>query len=137
MATSAVADPNTGDRAAVTAVPQRIIAAWAAHDAEAFADTFTDDGTMILPGVYRKGRDDIRDFMAAGFAGPYRGSQVTGTPLEVRFLSADTGVLISHGGVLEPGQTELPVEKEVHALWLVVKRDDVWRLAAYQNCPAH
>jgi len=66
------------DVAAIAQIPQRVIAAWADHHAS--AAVFTKDGSMILPGdVYRKGRDEIRAFFAAGFAGPYQGTEVTGS----------------------------------------------------------
>lgn len=127
--------PSDADRAAVAAVPGRIVAAWAAHDADAFAAVFTKDGSMILPGVYKKGRDDIRDYMAAGFSGPYQGTQVTGEPFDVRVLADDVCVLLSIGGVLAAGETELPPERIVRASWLVVKQEGEWLLAAYQNSP--
>lgn len=125
--------PSDADQAAVAAIPGRIVAAWAAHDAEAFASVFTKDGSMILPGSYQKGRDDIRDFMAAGFSGPYKGTQVTGEPFDVRVLADGVCLLLSVGGVLAAGETELPPERVVRASWLVVKQDGEWLLAAYQN----
>jgi uncharacterized protein (TIGR02246 family) len=128
--------PSDADRAAVAAVPGRIVAAWAAHDADAFASVFTKDGSMILPGVFKKGRDDIRDFMAGGFAGPYQGTQVTGEPFDIRVLADNVCLLLSVGGVLAAGETELPPERVVKASWLVVKQDGEWLLAAYQNSPA-
>uniref|UniRef100_UPI003F49A9AB SgcJ/EcaC family oxidoreductase n=1 Tax=Nocardia suismassiliense TaxID=2077092 RepID=UPI003F49A9AB len=130
-------EPGTAaDQAAIAALTQKVIAAWAYHDADAFAGVFTEDGTMILPGVYKKGRDEIRAFLVESFAGNYKGTQVTGRPLEIRFFTPDSGVLITQGGVLGPGETEVADAQSVRACWTVVKRDGSWHLASYQNTPA-
>ena len=126
---------SNADKAAVADLTRRMVAAWSAHDADAFADLFVEDATMILPGVYRNGRDDIREFMAAGFQGEYEGSQVTGVPLRLRFLSAEVAALLTEGGVLAPGETEVTAERAIRATWLAVKREGEWRLAGYQNSP--
>jgi uncharacterized protein (TIGR02246 family) len=126
---------TAGDQAVVAHIPNRIIAAWADHDAEAFAAVFAERGSMILPGHFRKGRESIKEFMAAAFQGPYRGTKVTGTPVSIEFLGGSHGVLITEGGVLAPGERELPAERIVRASWVVVKEDGQWLLAAYQNSP--
>ena len=123
------------EQAAIAAVPARMVAAWAAHDADAFADLFIEDGSMMLPGVYKKGKDDIRAFMAAGYAGPYKGTQVTGQPLEIKPLSSDAVAVITEGGVIGAGESELSDAAAIRASWILVKRDDQWKLAVYHNCP--
>lgn len=131
----ASAMPTAADQQAIAAVPARMVAAWAAHDADAFAELFTEDGTMMLPGLYKKGRDEIRAFMAAAFAGPYQGTRVTGTPIEIKPLHARAVALITQGGVIPAGETELPASSAIRASWILVKRNRKWLLAVYQNCP--
>ncbi|MDH2424478.1 SgcJ/EcaC family oxidoreductase [Sphaerisporangium sp. TRM90804] len=133
--TTSTIEITEADKAAVVSVPARIIAAWANHDAKAFADVFTADGTMILPGFYRKGADEIEAFMAGAFQGPYKGTQVTGTPLDLRFLTSDSAIVITQGGVLAPGQSELADDRAIRATWVVVKQAGEWKLAGYQNSP--
>lgn len=122
-------------KAEIAAVPGRLVSAWAAHDAEAFSQLFTPDGTLILPGVYKKGRDEIRQFMAAGYAGPYKGTSVTGTPLDIKPLGQDAFALLTVGGVLAPGEKEVSDAEAIRAAWILVKSEGMWRLAVYQNCP--
>jgi uncharacterized protein (TIGR02246 family) len=124
------------DLAAVREIPQRITEAWAGNDAEAFAAVFTEDATMVLPGSFATGRDGVRGFMAAAFAGPYRGTRVFGEPKSVRVLGPDTAVIVTLGGVLAPGDTTVAEERAVHATWVVSKQDGEWLIAAYQNSPA-
>lgn len=126
---------SDADKAAVAALPGRIVAAWAQHDAKAFAQVFTAQGTMILPGSYRDGREQIEAFMAAAFQGPFKGTQVTGTPLALKFIRSDVAVVVTQGGVLAPGETEVADERAVRATWVAAKEDGEWQLAAYQNSP--
>ena len=131
----ASAIPTAAEQAAIAAVPARMVAAWAAHDADAFSELFTEDGTMMLPGVYKKGREAIRAFMAEQYAGEYKGTRVTGAPLEIKPLHARAVALITQGGVIPAGETELPDSAAIRASWILVKRNRKWLLAVYQNCP--
>jgi uncharacterized protein (TIGR02246 family) len=130
-------ETSAGDavRAEIAAVPGRLVSAWAAHDAEAFSQLFTQDGVLILPGVYKRGRDEIRQFMEAGYAGPYKGTNVTGTPLDIKPLGTGAFALLTVGGVLEPGEKEVSTKQAIRASWILVKDDGTWRLAVYQNSP--
>ncbi|MEO6702288.1 MAG: SgcJ/EcaC family oxidoreductase [Jatrophihabitantaceae bacterium] len=127
--------PTKADQAAIAAVPARMVKAWAEHDADAFADLFVEDGSMMLPGRYAKGKDEIRAFMSAAFAGPYKGTQVTGTPIELRRLATGAVALITVGGVIPAGKKQLADSDAIRASWILVKRDGEWFLSVYHNCP--
>jgi uncharacterized protein (TIGR02246 family) len=135
--TSAASTPKIPDAlmAEIAAVPGRLVSAWAAHDAEAFSQLFTQDGALIMPGIYKKGRDEIRQFMEAGYAGPYKGTSVTGTPIDIKPLGAGAVALLTVGGVLAPGEKEVSTKQAIRASWILVKDDGTWRLAVYQNSP--
>ncbi|MET8545566.1 SgcJ/EcaC family oxidoreductase [Kitasatospora sp. NPDC004799] len=133
---SATPPPASPDTAALAAVPERIVAAWAAHDADGFAEVFTEDATLILPGdVYLTSRQAIRAFMTQAFAGPFKGTRVTGAPVSVRPLAEDVAVLVTQGGVLAPGDAEVTPERAIRATWVLARQGDDWRIASYQNTP--
>jgi uncharacterized protein (TIGR02246 family) len=126
----------TDEVAALSQVPQRIIAAWADNDADAFASVFTEDATLILPNdIYLTSREEIRSFMAGAFTGPYQGTKVFGQPLSVRSIGGGVAVVITRGGVLKPGETEVSAEEAIRATWVVTKQSGEWLIAAYQNTP--
>jgi uncharacterized protein (TIGR02246 family) len=110
--------------------------AWNANDADAFVAEYTEDATAILPGSYRKSREEIRESMAAGFGSFLKGSTTTDKVLNVRFLNDDAAVVISETGILFPGETEVPEDRVVIASWVLTRQDGKWLLAAYQNSPA-
>ncbi|MCB5165645.1 SgcJ/EcaC family oxidoreductase [Streptomyces bambusae] len=132
---ASLAEPSDEDKAAIAAIPQRIVAAWEKYDADAFAEVFTPEGTLILPGVFEQGREAIRAFVAAAWDGPFKGTRVTGAPVSIRFAGPEAGIVITQGGILNPGADELTPERSVNASWVVVKREGQWYLGAYQNTP--
>jgi uncharacterized protein (TIGR02246 family) len=127
--------PSPAEQLAIAAVPARMIAAWAKHDADAFAELFTEDGTLMLPGVYKKGRAKIREYMAAEYAGRYKGTRVTGQPIEIRPLAPGAVALLTEGGVLAAEGVALAAEEAIRASWILVNEGEGWQLAVYQNCP--
>jgi uncharacterized protein (TIGR02246 family) len=123
-------------RQAVLDVLARLYQAWQAGDAEAFVADYTEDASVIQPGVYEKDRAEIRTNIAAAFAGPLNGSRVAARPVNVRFPAGDTAIVISEDGIIFPGQDAVASERLVRATWLLVRRDGGWRIAAYHNSPA-
>ncbi len=124
------------DRQAILDVLASLYKAWEANDAGAFVVDYTEDATVVQPGVYKKDREEIRTTMAAGFAGPLNGSRVINHPVDVRFLTDDTAIVVSEDGIIFPGQDAVASERLVRATWVLVRRDDAWRIASYHNSPA-
>ena len=89
--------------------------AWAANDADAFAASYVEDATVVLPGLYKDGKNEVRNYMAAAFDGPLKGSQGIDEPQNVRFLDDNTAVVVSEAGILMAGESELPDERRVRA----------------------
>lgn len=136
MTNSATIGDSATGRQGIDDVLRRIYDAWAAGDADAFADCYTPDATVAMPGSYKGGREQVRTYMAAAFAGPLSGSTGVDEPMNVRILG-DTAVVVSEAGILMAGETELPADRRRLATWVLVREAaGDWRVAAYHNCPA-
>ena len=127
---------SAADQASVATLAQQLLAIWAYQDADGLAELFTEDGTLVLPGIFRQGREDIRAYFKDAFENQYNGTQVVGKPISLRFFGPDVALLLSAGGVLAQGETEVSDAQAIRASWFVVRVDGEWRLAAYQNSPA-
>ena len=124
------------DRQAVLDVLKRGYEAWEANDAEAFVADYLDDASVVQPGIYKKDREEIRTTMAAGFAGPLQGSRVVDHPQDVRFLTDDTAIVVSEGGIAFPRTGRRP-ERGVGARYLGARqagRELVRRRIPQQPC---
>src|SRR5438270_10432425 len=107
MSTQALPQSNSQDSDAaaaeeqlVLAVLDRVYAAWAANDADAFVEPYAEHATAQLPGSYLPSRDAIRATMAAVFAGELKGSRAVPGPHTVRFLDDTVAIVIGQGAVL-------------------------------------
>lgn len=126
------------DEKAVLTVAMRIQAAWATNDAGVFADIFTENGSLLMQDDQLQGREQIRSYMTTGFEGPYRGARVQGWPVAVKFLSDDVSIVITEGGILLGGETELVPERLIRATWVIVKQEDGHlKLLSHQSSPVN
>jgi uncharacterized protein (TIGR02246 family) len=124
------------DVAAIKGVLVNHYKAWDAGDADAFVADYTADATVIMPGIYRTSKEEVRRSMADGFASFLKGSTAIDKVESIRFLGENAAVAVSETGVRFPGETEVPAERMVYATWVLEKRDGTWLLAAYHNSPA-
>ncbi len=120
-------------------VVRKLAKVWEDNDADGVADLFTEDATLVLPGqVLLKGRDEVRTYFAHGYAGPMKGTKVTGTPLTARLVSDSFAVVVTEGGVIAPGDTAPTDKALIRATWVLAKgADGEWRLTAYHNSPVN
>src|SRR5260370_6222679 len=125
---------DTKDRE-VLAVIDSLYQPWADNDADAFVASYTEDATSILPGDYNASRAAVRDRMAAGFAGPLKGSQVRDEVQTVRHLGADAAIVVSRSAVLMAGETEAPDDRSVMPTWTLTRRNGRPPLAAHPHRP--
>lgn len=73
--------------------------------------------------------------MAAGFAGPLSGSRATDHPADIRFLTDDTAVVVSEGGIIFAGSTLSRAKGLVRATWVLVRHAGGWRTPAATTAP--
>lgn len=110
------------EQKAVLTIGMRIQAAWAANDADMFAGVFAEDGSLLMRDEQLTSRAEIRDHMARGFDGPYKGARVTGWPLVVKFFGPDTALFVTQGGIALAGEETVHPDREIRAVWVVVRR---------------
>ncbi|WBB78693.1 SgcJ/EcaC family oxidoreductase [Micromonospora sp. WMMD882] len=124
------------DEKAVLTVAMRIQAAWATNDADAFADTFADNGSLLMQDTQLTSREQIRDFMRNGFAGAYKGASVKGWPVVLRFLKEDVALAVTEGGIMFSGESEIPAERRIRATWVIARQPSgELRLVSHQSSP--
>lgn len=137
--TTQTAQAAETDEQQVRSVIDTVYAAWAANDADAFVTVYTPDATATLPGSFRNGREEIRAAMAAGFAGPLKGSTVRDETYSVRFLGerCDAAVVVGRSSVVFAGETDVPDDRWVLVTWALERNvEGTWLVAAYHNCAA-
>ena len=122
---------TTTDTSAVDTI-MATTAAWTRNDADEFADLYADDATVVLAGgTFLRGREEIRRFMAAGFAGRLAGTFGMDEQDSVRVIG-DTAIVVSRSGFKAPGADAPTVVRR--ATWTLARHDGRWLVESYHNC---
>ena len=125
---------TAADEDAIRAIHQRMIDAWNAGDAAAFAAPFTDEANFVaFEGTHLKGRREIASFHQRIFDTVVKGTRVQGEVKFVRLLNAVLGVMHSVVRVTLQGQTEASPSRDSMQLTVVAKRDGKWRSEGLMN----
>ncbi|HEY8457600.1 MAG TPA: SgcJ/EcaC family oxidoreductase [Actinopolymorphaceae bacterium] len=127
------------DPTPITALLERMVAAWNAGDAAAFADVFTEDADYItFFGAHLKGRREIEAAHETLFTQALKGSRIGSSTTgsagpTIRFLSDDVALVISRGGTVLAGESTPAPDRESIMTLTAVRHADGWRLASFQN----
>jgi uncharacterized protein (TIGR02246 family) len=126
--------PESGDEAAVRAVLEAQLAAWAAGDGAAFGATVSEDSDLIaFDGAHVVGRPAIASFMQKQFDTVLADTRVAAEPARIRFINDDSAVMITEGGVIFPGESAVPAERFSIQTFVLSKQDGTWLIEAFQN----
>lgn len=131
-----MAQPSSGDRAAIMDVLASIRDAWDRGDGAAFAAPFSEDAEYItFAGERFSGRRQIAGLHDQIFATVLRGSRLTidESSVAIRLLRPDVAVVHSTGGVLRAGQERVAPEQASIQTYVLVGDAGTWRIAVFHN----
>ncbi len=125
---------HTADIAAIRAVIAEIETGFNEHDAERSVAQFTDDATAVnVGGTLIAGRAALLDAHRAGFAGPL-GDQYARYELgDITFLRPDVAVAHKRARAVDADGNPIDLDHTMIALYVFVREDRNWRVAARQN----
>ena len=123
------------DVAAIEGVLADLYKAWDEGDADTFVADYLEDANVIMPGTFRKSKEEVRQGMAEGFASFLKGSTTVNTIESIRFLCESAAIVVGESGILFAGETEVPADRKVYVTWVLAKRDGAWLVAQYHNSP--
>ena len=128
---------SAADEAAIRDLYQRMIDGWNTGSGEGFASVFAEDGEQVaFDGTRYQGRTAIAAAHQQLFGTWVKGSRLVGRVLGVRLLTKDVAQMNTIGGTVLAGQSDIAPDRNSVQTFVAVKRDGVWRVAAFHNTRA-
>jgi uncharacterized protein (TIGR02246 family) len=125
---------NSTDEAAVRDLFRRLLDDWGRGDGAAYGSRFTGDADYVaFDGSHTRGREEISSSHQQLFDGFLKGTRLTGQLLSVKFPSPDAALVHATGGTVMRGKTKPSPERDSIQTLVAVRRDGVWRFAAFHN----
>ena len=125
---------NSTDEAAVRDLFRRLLDDWGRGDGEAYGSRFTDDADYVaFDGSHTRGREEISSSHQQLFDRFLKGTRLTGRILSVKFPSPDVALVHATGGTVMRGKSKPSPERDSIQTLVAVRRDGVWRFAAFHN----
>ena len=118
------------------ALYEKLIAGWNAHDGEAMAALFADDGVIIgFDGSISSGRKSIGKEMASIFADHETGRYAVKLQ-SLRQLGQQAVILRAIAGLVPPGESAIKPQTNSHQTVVAERQDGHWWIVLFQNTPA-
>jgi uncharacterized protein (TIGR02246 family) len=128
-ASDAVADDDVEQ---VCATLTSLSDAWADHDADAYGEAFTEDGTYTtFMGTHYSGRTDIVESHRVLFDGPLNGTRLADSFLSIRFISADVAVVTTRGDTYDGDRPDELAKVQTYTMSRT--QDGEWLVASFHN----
>ncbi|WP_037368896.1 SgcJ/EcaC family oxidoreductase [Amycolatopsis orientalis] len=119
------------DVAAITAVLDRLVAAWDSADGAAYGAEFTADATYLTyVGTLYQGADEIGRAHQALFDSFLKGTRLFHEVLSIRHLGPDAAVVVTRGAT---GKVSKAAELNKVQTYSLVRTEAGWKVAAFQN----
>jgi uncharacterized protein (TIGR02246 family) len=127
-------DTTTADVAAIAGVIADVEKGFNTKDPELSVAHFAADATAVsVKGALSTGRDELLEAHRIGYAGPLRDQYARYELGDVRFLRPDVAVVHKRATATTPEGEPLDVGHAMIALYVLVRDDGRWRIAARQN----
>jgi uncharacterized protein (TIGR02246 family) len=124
------------DEDAISTLYRKLLDAWNRRAAEDFAALFAEDAYAVgFDGSQMNGRQQIATDIGAVFADHVTATYV-GKIEAVRLLTPQVAVLRAIVGMVPPGQSGLNPDANALQTLVVIKSEDQWQIAVFQNTPA-
>ncbi|WP_409183740.1 SgcJ/EcaC family oxidoreductase [Amycolatopsis sp. VS8301801F10] len=119
------------DVAAITAVLDRLVAAWDSGDGAAYAAEFTSDATYITyVGTLYQGADEIGRAHQALFDSFLKGTRLFHEVQSIRHVGSDSALVVTRGAT---GKGSKPAQLDKVQTYSLVRTEAGWKVAAFQN----
>lgn len=124
------------DVLAIQSLYNQLIDSWNEMNSETYAKLFTADGSIVgFDGSPANGRRNIYDHLSGIFADHAPAKFVT-IIREIRLLSPSVGLLRAVAGMVPRNEKEINPKTNAIQSLVVVKNDQRFRIALFQNTPA-
>lgn len=125
---------QTNDEAAIRALFQKVIDGWNKGDGEFYAESFDEEADYIaFDGSHTSGRAEIAATHQELFDKWLKGTRLVGEIKNIRFLTAETALVLTTGGTILKGKDKPTTERDSIQTLVAVKENADWKFTAFHN----